>query len=208
MAEHKGLKNLYQEVMSGGFNWERWGLLSVLSDYVLTYTEGDILEIGCGESSIHFSRLAEKFNRKCYHVEFSKSGVENMKNTKGYFGKNSQVFNMKSDEFFSALRNADIGYPKLALVFIDGDHEYEQAKKDFFNTIKYVVNDGFMFLHDTLPPDESWRVPHRCGDVDRLRMELEAHAYIEELPEYDILSFPNSAFNVGLTMLRVRRHGL
>jgi hypothetical protein len=208
-VEHKGLKNLYQQVMSGGFSWERWGLLSVLSDYVLTYTQGDILEIGCGESSIHFSRLAEKFNRKCYHVEFSKSGVENMKNTQGYFGKNSKVFNMKSDNFFTSLSNADIGYPKLALAFIDGDHEYEQVKKDFFNTIKYVVNNGFIFLHDTAPPTKEWTVPEKCGSVHILRTELETHQYIEELPEYDIFTFLNSAFNVGLTMIRVkRRYGL
>jgi hypothetical protein len=200
--EHKGLRNLYEQVVNGSFKWQRWGLLSVLCDYVLYYNQGDILEIGCGESSIHLSKLAEKYHRNCYHVEFSKSGVENMRNTKGYFGDNSKVFNMKSDEFFSSLSNADIGHPKLALAFIDGDHIYEQAKKDFFNTYKYIVKGGYVFLHDTLPPDESWRVPHKCGDVDTLRMELEVHNYYEELPEYEIFTFPNSAFDVGLTMVR------
>jgi precorrin-6B methylase 2 len=66
----------------------------------MTFRKGHILEIGCGESSIYFSQLAEKHNRFCYHVEYSKSGVENMKNTKGYFGSMSKIFNMKSDEFF------------------------------------------------------------------------------------------------------------
>jgi hypothetical protein len=196
--EHPALKNLYNEVVSGQFNWERWGLLSVLSDYVLYYTQGDILEIGCGESSIHLSKLAEKYNRKCYHVEYSKSGVENMKNTKGYFGKNSQVFNMKSDEFFSALRNADIGYPKLALVFIDGDHEYEAVYNDFWNVFPYVNSDGYIFLHDTNPPDESWTVPEKCGGVYKLREELEEFDYL------DVFTFVKSAFDVGLTMIRKR----
>ena len=45
MSEHPALKNLYKQVVSGVFNWERWGLLSVLSDYVLYFTEGDILEL-------------------------------------------------------------------------------------------------------------------------------------------------------------------
>ena len=110
--EHPALKNLYKEVINDVYHWDRWGLLSVLCDYVLNYTKGDIVEIGCGESSIYLSKLAEKYNRKCYHIEYSKSGVENMKNTKGYFGKNSQVFNMKSNDFFDSLKNADIGYPK------------------------------------------------------------------------------------------------
>ena len=84
--EHEGLKNLYEQVITGNFQWERWGLLGVLCDYVLNYNNGNILEIGCGESSIFLSNLAKKYNRICYHVEYSKSGVENMKNTKGYFG--------------------------------------------------------------------------------------------------------------------------
>ena len=196
--EHPALKNLYQEVISGQFKWERWGLLSVLSDYVLYYTKGDILEIGAGESSIHLSKLAEKHNRKCYHVEYSKSGVENMKNTKGYFGKNSQVFNMKSDDFFSSLKNADIGYPKLALVFIDGDHEYEAVYNDFWNVFPYVNDDGYIFLHDTNPPDESWTVPEKCGGVYKLRAELEDFDYL------DVFTFTRSAFDVGLTMVRRR----
>jgi len=196
MSEHPALKNLYKQVVSGVFNWERWGLLSVLSDYVLYFTEGDILEIGCGESSIHLSKLAEKYNRRCYHCEFSRSGVTNMKNTKGYFGKNSEVFNMKSDEFFDSISNADIGYPRLALAFIDGDHVYEQVKKDFMHTFNYVVHDGVIFLHDTYPPDDSWKVPQRCGTVYKLREEL------EDWPNIQMFTFKRSAFDVGLTMIQ------
>ena len=197
--EHEGLKNLYQQVIEGVFSWDRWGLLAVLSDYVLNYVDGDILEIGCGESSIYLSELAEKYNRKCYHIEYSKSGVENMKNTKGYFGKNSQVFNMKSEDFFKTLKTADIGYPKLALAFIDGDHNYEVATYDFENVEKYLVTGGYVFLHDTLPPDDSWKVPHKCGTVYKLREDLEF-----ERKNYEVFTFPKSAFDVGLTMVRKR----
>ena len=111
MAEHEGLKNLYEQVVSGNFAWDRWGLLSVLSDYVLYYTDGNILEIGAGESSIHLSKLAEKYNRTCYHIEYSKSLIENMRNTNGYISEeNSVIYNMKSDEFFeNDLAVTDIG---------------------------------------------------------------------------------------------------
>lgn len=200
MSEHPQLKNLYKQVVSGVFNWERWGLLQVLCDYVLYYTEGDILEIGCGESSIFLSQLAEKYDRRSYHCEYSKSGVNNMKNTIGYFGKNSEVFNMKSDDFFASLSNGDIGYPRLALAFIDGDHLYEQVKKDFMNTFNYVVNDGFIFLHDTFPPDESWHTESRCGTVYKLREDL------EDWPNLDVFTFKKSAFDVGLTMIQ-RNYG-
>lgn len=192
MSEHPALKNLYEEVINGRFKWERWGLLSVLCDYVLSYRKGNILEIGCGESSIHFSKLAEKHNRKCYHIEYSKSGVENMKNTKGYFGNNSEVFNMKSDDFFSL--NHDIN---LSLSFIDGDHTYEQARRDFYNILKYTETGGYIFLHDTCPPDISWTVEQKCGTVYKLREEIE-----EKMGVYSF-TFKDTAFGVGLTMVRV-----
>jgi hypothetical protein len=194
--EHKGLKDLHDKVVRGDFLWERWGLLRCLSDFVLNFSHGDILEIGCGESSIHFSRLAEMYDRKCYHIEFSKSGVENMKNTKGYFGKNSQVFNMKSDSFFSAIETAGIGHPNLAIAFIDGDHVYEQSKRDFYNVLPYVVDTGMIFLHDTYPRTKDWTVPQRCGTVYLLRKEL------EERDDLDVFTFTRTAFDVGLTMIR------
>lgn len=193
--EHPALKNLYEEVMSGNFKWDRWGLLGVLSDYVLYYNQGDILEIGCGESSIYFSQLAEKYNRKCYHIEYSKSGVENMRNTKGYFGKNSEVFNMKSDDFFERVRPTT-----LILAFIDGDHEYKQVREDFYHVLRYVIKGGYIFLHDTYPPDEYWTVPEKCGTVYKLRKELELNG--NEFG-FEIFTFDKSAFDVGLTMVRV-----
>jgi len=190
MTEHTGLKNLYKTVIENKFGWDRWGLLGVLSDCVLNYEKGDILEIGCGESSILFSTLAEKYNRTCYHVEYSKSGVENMRNTKGYFGKNSEVYNMKSDDFFN-----DSSMSPLALAFIDGDHTYEGVSGDFWNTVDYLVPGGFIFLHDTLPPTKDWTVPHKCGGVYKLRIELETDY------QFEIFTFPFTAFDVGLTMV-------
>ena len=211
--QHPALKNLYEEVVNGKFLWDRWGLLSVLSDYVLNYTSGSIVEIGCGESSIHLSKLAEKYNRTCYHCEYSKSGVENMKNTKGYFGKNSIVYTGKSDDFFK-----DTNLPPIALGFIDGDHTYEQVKKDFNNLWNHVIKDGHIFLHDTYPPNESWHVPEKCGTVYKLREQLETCANeplsyfdgenVQKYGSYDVFTFTHSAFNVGLTMVKKNDSGL
>lgn len=196
MNEHPALKNLYEEVVSGKYDWQRWGLLGVLCDYILSNRNGHILEIGCGESSIYFSKLAEKHNCLCYHVEYSKSGVHNMSYTNGYFGKNSKIFNMKSDEFFEKDFISKSGN-KLSLAFIDGDHEYEQVKRDFNNTLLNMEKRGYIFLHDTCPPDESWCVPHKCGNVYRLRQEIEKEMGIHSF------TFKNTAFGVGLTMVRI-----
>jgi hypothetical protein len=195
MTEHPALKNLYEEVVAGKFGWDRWGLLGVLADYILYYNpEGDILEIGCGESSIYLSHFAEKYDRTCYHVEFSRSGVENMQNTKGYFSPtNSLVFVCTSDDFFK--QSAAI-LPTLALSFIDGDHTYEQVRKDWINTYRQTQRGGFVFIHDTKPPDDSWKVPEKCGGVYKLREEL------EDKWDVDMFTFDHSSFSVGLTMCR------
>lgn len=191
--EHSGLKNLYEEVISGNFGWDRWGLMSVIADCTLNYVKGEILEIGAGESSIYLSKLAEKYNRNCYHIEFSKSGVENMRNTKGYFGDNSIVYNCKSEEFFKIERPGP-----LAVSFIDGDHEYEKVDEDLTNVLSYTVEDGIVFLHDTLPPTEDWAVPEKCGTVFLLRKELEENEML------DVFTFPFTAFGAGLTMVKKR----
>jgi len=197
MAEHEGLKNLYEQVIDGKFGWDRWGLLSILSDYVMNYNhdKGGMMEIGCGESTIIFSRLANKYKVWCWHIEYSKSGVENMRNTEGYFDrKYSLVYTGKSDDFFKE----KVSHP-LALAFIDGDHEYKQVERDFDNVWKYIVPGGYVFLHDTLPPDDSWKVPEKCGTVYKLRKDLESFS---GNPGYEIFTFDKSAFNVGLTMVK------
>lgn len=191
MSEHKGLKDLHDKVVRGDFGWERWGLLRCLGDFALNFSQGDILEIGCGETSIHFSRLAEMYGRKCYHVDFSKSGIENMRNTKGYFGSNSEVFCMKSDEFFNTVE-----LTPLAIAFIDGDHIYETAKRDFDSAYPFVLPTGMFFLHDTYPRTKDWTVEQRCGTVYKLRHELEQRNDIE------VFTFTRTAFDVGLTMVR------
>jgi hypothetical protein len=197
MGEHPALKNLYNQVIEDRFKWKRWGLFGVLCDYILTFKKGHILEIGCGESSIYLSKMAEKHNCICYHVEYSKSGVVNMKNTNGYFGNNSKIFNMKSDEFFEKkyIKNSD---NKISLAFIDGDHKYEQVSKDYYNTLDNMEKGGYIFLHDTCPPDNTWTTENKCGTVYKLRQEIEENSRIHSFTFKE-----NTAFGVGLTMVRI-----
>jgi len=203
MSEHPGSRELYDKIanwencsipFSKTFGWERWGLLGVLSDYVLNYTKGDIVEIGVCETSIFFTKLSEKYHRKVYHCDIQRSVIENCKTVEGYFSKQNIVFCGSSDNFFKQIKLTPI-----ALGFIDGDHIYEQVKKDFDNLFPYVVKNGYIFLHDTYPPDDTWKIPTKCGTVFQLREELEKRDDIE------IFTFLKSAWNVGLTMVRKKQ---
>jgi hypothetical protein len=37
------------------------------------------------------------------------------------------------------------------VIFIDGLHTYEQVRKDVVNSLRFLKNGGFIFLHDLIP---------------------------------------------------------
>lgn len=187
--------------------WHRMGILGVFGDYVLSCTEGCIVEIGCGESSIYLSHLARKHSRKIYHCDIGPDKIVNPLTVPGYMSEqaidfkggigilekmNSLFFIGSSDDLF-----VKANPKKIALSFIDGDHNYEQAKKDFDNLLERTVEDGYICLHDTYPPDPSYLPDNRCGDVYRLRQE------IEKDPRVDSITLPRgTAMHVGFTIVR------
>jgi hypothetical protein len=197
---HKGSKELYERIgtwhdlpipFTKEFGWNRWGLMGILADFVLHYTQGDIIEIGIGESSIYFTRLARKYKRKVYHVDRGSSDYINLFSVPDFFDKTNILYVGPSDEFFK-----EIKFTEIALVFIDGDHMYDQMKKDFDNSFSLLVENGYIFFHDLHPPDEANTAETRSGDGYRFRKELERRGDI------DIFTFPTSSWNAGLTIVR------
>lgn len=176
------------------YSWNKWRFFAVLSDFILFHTKGDIVEIGIGITSTFFTVLSKKYKRKIYHCDTDKVKVEQ------YLLKNidcNSVFLGFSDDFFKKVKLTPI-----ALGFIDGDHMYEQAKRDFDNLFPYVVDDGFIFIHDTYPPTEDQLAKQACGTSYLLRQKLEKDSRV------DCFTFTKSAFNVGLTMARKKSKDL
>lgn len=191
--------------------WHRFGMLGVFGDYVISSLPlGDIAEIGVGESSIYLTHLARKYNRRSYHCDVAPGKILNPLTVAGYLTERAINIEMNSgcfleekkgifycgpsDDFFK-----DVKISPLAIAFIDGDHVYEQAKKDFFNFLPLMLDNGFIFLHDTYPPDEDHLSEHRCGGVYKLRQELEKD------PRFDCMTLTRGcAMGVGLTIVRVK----
>jgi len=200
-VEHPGSRELMDYVnpsswksfpYSENIKWERWGLFGMLSDFVLHYIKGDIIEVGVCETSIYLSWLAKKYHRKVYHCDIQRSVIENCKTVGGYFNDDAVIICNSSDNFFK-----NIKFTPIALTFIDGEHEFLQVKRDFDNAFELTVPGGYIFLHDTMPLNDEYLGPSRCGDVYRLRKFLEGR---EDL--WNVFTFPHSAWNVGLTMIR------
>lgn len=213
---HKGSQETYDFIadwidpnffFSKNDKWDRFGMVGVFGDYVLSCTGGDIFEIGVGESSIYLTRLAYKYNRKIYNCDVSPSKIINPMTVRGYLAddyvystpqdlqtpdKKGYFFAGSSDQLFKMVR-----LTPLALAFIDGDHVYEQVRKDFDNVLPYIVDHGYILLHDTYPPDPAWTDENRCGTVYKLRRELDLD------PRFDTLTLTRgAAMGVGLTLVR------
>jgi len=181
-------------ISSDRFTWERFGLLGALADYQLSYFKGDICEIGIGESSIMFSKLARKHDVMVWHCDYSRGLIESCEMTPGYFNEQAAVFTGKSTEFFEYIKPTEA---KFSVSFIDGDHMIENVAHDFWNCYERTIKNGLIFLHDTNPPDESWTVPEKCGTAYQILDVLKTHK-----DKVDVFTFVRSAFDVGLTMVR------
>ena len=100
----------------------------------------NILEIGVREgiSTEALLTAAEENNGILYSVDINPC-IETRERLKS---DNWRFFNMPSDEFFKTNKVV------FDCVFIDGDHSYEQVKKDFWNSYNSLRDDGIIMLHD------------------------------------------------------------
>jgi len=152
---------------SKNYGWDDTAIVGMLGDFALHTVDGDILEIGVGISSIYLTALSKKYNRKIYYCDTNKDKIDDIYGA-GYFSNNGRIFNCLSDNMFQNNK-----LTPLAFTFIDGYHEYEQAKRDFWQAEHYTVPNGYILLHDSYPPAADWCGRGSCGEVYKLRQELE-----------------------------------
>ena len=67
----------------------------------------------------------------------------------GRFGVGDLVrhYRMRSDEFFA--RYEELGLPSLDIAFIDGNHSYDNVRRDFRGALRRMRRNGYLLLHDT-----------------------------------------------------------
>jgi len=176
---------------SKNIGWENVGLVGILADYALCFIAGDILEIGCGTSSVYLSALSKKYNRKIYYCDIESGKIINPLSVPGHMNEEGSFYLCPSDDMF-----AKNELTPLAFTFIDGDHTYEQAKKDFWNVANLTVPNGYILMHDTYPPTEEYVDHQMCGDVYKFRQE------IEKDNRFDVFTFAGRDSYVASTFIR------
>ena len=98
---------------------------------------------------------------------------------------------INTDGYFRDL-NAET---RFDCVFIDADHSHEQSLRDFLNVKDLVVEDGFIFFHDTYPFDESYFDPGACHDVYNTVLYIKQNL----IDEFEVVTLP---FNPGVTIVK------
>lgn len=73
---------------------------------------------------------------------------------------------MTSDEFFS------INTQTFDVIFVDGDHRYFQAKRDIYNSLKFLNHNGIIIIHDMLPSKIEDTAPKDLATVWRTAFDL------------------------------------
>jgi hypothetical protein len=103
-----------------------------------------------------------------------------------------------SDKFF--LENKE----KFDLIFIDGLHKYNQAKKDINNSLKILNDNGMILVHDCFPRNYYYQAVPRCqvnwnGDTWKALVEMRTN---ENLDTYCL----NADEGIGLILKRKNKN--
>ena len=193
-------------------NLARYSILGILGyTHLLPLIGANIIEIGVGESSIYLTEVARRLHRKIYYCDAADGKIINPMTVPGYLhedtirikaGTTEQywmhqgiAFCGTSDDFFK-----ELSFERIGLAFIDGDHGYEQVKKDFNNIFELLIPHGVIFLHDTFAYNEELVLGEYCSDAYKVRKELELDTRV------DCFTFTKTvAVVVGLTMIRKKQ---
>jgi hypothetical protein len=137
------------------FNVENWRGLFI-SKLVKDLNFNSYLELGVayGNCCWNYVECEEKVGVDCTNDEV---------------GKIEEVLTITTDEYFESIKETQ---KKFDIIYIDADHEKNQVRKDFFNSLKYLNKGGMIIVHDVYPISEMWTQKHLCGNSYEFWMSL------------------------------------
>ena len=104
---------------------------------------------------------------------------------------NMEFHNCTTNDYFKNL-NDDTQFDA---VFIDADHSHEQSLIDFLNVKDKVIEDGFIFFHDTYPYNPCFFDKGACGDVYKTALYIKNNFR----DDFEIVTLP---INPGVTIVK------
>ena len=174
----------YPDVTASLDTLGEWSVLATLCQIILYHRPYCIVELGAGESTSILLLAAERANVKLYSVDMKPFKHLNCK-------RNYEFYLGDTNDFMKTFDDTP------AIVLIDANHEYENAKREFEFFFDKLVEGGVIFLHDTYPSCEKMLAPLSCGDVYKLRQDIEKM----DKNLLDVFTWPYTAKWCGLTMV-------
>lgn len=153
----------------------------ILEHFALWIKPERYLEIGVRDGRV--LNIVSKYCKECYAVD--------LKFLNKNFTDNVKLFETSSDDFFLNLDNNI----KFDMVFIDGDHNKEQVYKDFINVESKVIDDGFIFFHDSYPCNELMTHPGLSNNCWEAVKQIKSNF----IHTWEIVTLP---FNPGVTIMK------
>lgn len=165
-----------------------WVILDRLTDVIVTYSPGCIVEIGIGRSSSILSKHAKNLGVTFYTCDTSLDRCNWAKTL-----DNCTVFYGTSFDFIKQF--SDIP----SVVLLDGNHHYATVVQEFNFFIEKLTVGGVIFLHDTCPWEvyynNKMKTKNKEMDTYKLRKE------IEKREDLEVFTWPYTASYCGLTMV-------
>jgi predicted O-methyltransferase YrrM len=158
--------------------FDHTSFISFLADWI---RPEKYLEIGV-RGGRNFNLISSK-SKNSIAVDLNPVSFDLPENCKFYLGK--------SDDFFDSLSPDE----RFDLIFIDADHSHEQSLKDFINCERFLIEDGFIILHDTYPINEEYLDPSLCNDSYLTALYIKQHLS----DNFESLTLP---FHPGLTIAK------
>lgn len=152
ISRRRNRKNFFPKELEFNWNSINYNRIALINLLISTKDNAKYLEIGCATNSLFDSVYASK-----------KIGVD---------PNNGGNVRLTSDRYFEANKDS------FDVVFIDGLHTYEQARKDCINSINCATPGAWIAFHDMLPLNwiEANHKPIQggswTGDVWKLAFEL------------------------------------
>ena len=130
-----------------------------------------------------------------YDIRYNVDICEGVDVNDNILDKDNIIFNhMSSDEFFQ--KNTNI----YDIIFIDGDHSFDQVKIDFENSLKVLNKYGIIILHDTDPMEQFLTNSIYCKDAYKIVDYIYEHH-----SELNIITFPIHETGLSFVMRKEDR---
>ena len=154
----------------------------IISFFVSFIKPKNYLEIGINKCET--LNEVSKYSKFCYGVDPNSNCINFIDKSQ----KNIFFLNTTSDNFFRSNKKT------YNVIFIDGLHTFKQVKKDLSNSFLCLNKGGWIFLHDTYPPNKEHLKSNLCGDVFKILPTLKESVNLN----FEILTLP---WAYGITII-------